>query len=98
MRSIASKEKVEKVVNAPRIPTVMNFCSGSLDIENKLKLSIAIPMKNEPMTLMIRMLNGKFVPKIREIWLPRIYRNMAPIAPPSAIAMMIIILIFRQPS
>ena len=71
MRSIASKEKVEKVVNAPRIPTVMNFWSGSLDIENRLKLSIAIPMKNEPMTLMIRMLNGKFVPNAMEIWFPK---------------------------
>ena len=48
-----------------------------------------MPMKNEPITLMIRMLNGKFVPNITEIWFPRIYRNTAPSAPPSAIAIML---------
>ena len=67
IRSIASRENVENVVNAPKIPTVRNFCIGSLDIENKLKLSIAIPMRNEPIMLIIRMLNGKFVPNIIEI-------------------------------
>ena len=49
------------MVNAPRMPIVKKLPSGSLDNENKLKLSIAIPMKNEPITLMIRILNGKFV-------------------------------------
>ena len=67
IRSRASREKVEKVVNAPRIPTVRNFWSGSLVIEKRLKLSMAMPMKNEPITLIIRMLNGKFVPNIMEI-------------------------------
>ncbi len=66
-RSITSNEKVENVVKAPTIPIVKNFCVGSLDIENKLKLSTAIPIKNEPITLIIRILNGKFVPNIIEI-------------------------------
>lgn len=67
IKSITSNENVEKVVNAPRIPIVKNFCNGSLDIENKLKLSIVIPIKNEPIMLIINILQGKFVPNIIEI-------------------------------
>ena len=89
-RSTTSKENVENVVNAPSIPIVRNFCAGSLDIENKLKLSIVIPIRREPITLTRSMLQGKFVPNIIEIWLPRKYLNIAPNAPPKAIASMLI--------
>ena len=49
-----------------------------------------MPMKNEPITLMIRMLNGKFVPNAMEIWFPKRYLNTAPSAPPIAIAIIVI--------
>ena len=87
---MASKENVEKVVKAPRIPTVRNFCIGSFDIENKLKLSIVIPIKNEPNILMRRMPQGKFVPNIIEIWFARKYLSNAPNAPPIAIEITVI--------
>ena len=67
IRSRASSEKVENVVNAPRIPTVRNFWRGSLDTEDRLKLSIAIPMKNEPIILIMSILKGKFVPNMSDI-------------------------------
>ena len=47
-------------------------------------------MKNEPITLIIRMLYGKFVPNIMEIWFPKRYLNTAPSAPPIAIAITVI--------
>ena len=55
------------MVNAPRIPTVRNFWRGSLDTEDRLKLSIAIPMKNEPIILIMSILKGKFVPNMSDI-------------------------------
>ena len=89
-RLITSNENVEKVVNAPSIPMVINFCIGSFDTENRLKLSIVIPIRSEPITLMRNMLQGKFVPNIIEIWFPRKYLKSAPSAPPTAIAITVI--------
>ena len=66
---MASKENVEKVVKAPRIPTVRNFCIGSFDIENKLKLSIMILifiLEQLPLYMVFQLMKYKKIKGISE--------------------------------
>ena len=55
------------MVKLPNNPIVMNFCSGSLEIESKLNDSRAIPNRKEPKILIKRIENGKAVPNIMVI-------------------------------
>lgn len=91
-RLIVSSVKVEKVVNAPSIPTKSIVLSVD-ESEIQLVSSVITPIRKQPVTLATIVPHGKRTVRCCAIVYEIKNREIAPIAPPIAIAIRRVMLI-----
>jgi hypothetical protein len=62
MRTITSRENVEKVVKAPRIPTVRNALNSAVGCQTNVPDSYNTPKMKDPITFTVKVAQGILEP------------------------------------